>query len=113
MATLNKSTLNFAGAFTRLDCVVAKLARTKGIPLVCSITVEAPLFDGGPIMYRVDLSGGIGPVTLELDHQLFTAGDEYFAALAIPKLEAAITSCTSVTRVAGSVNSDLTPPDAV
>ena len=113
MATPNKSTLNFAGAFTRLDRVVAKLARAKGIPVVCSITVEAPLFDGGPIMYRVDLSGGIAPATLELDHQLFTAGDECFAALAIPKLEAAITSCAPVTRVAGSVDSDSMSPDGV
>jgi len=90
VANANRSSLNFAGAFARIDRIVSKLGRAKGISVVCSIAVEAPLFDGGPIMYRIDLSGGSVPATLQLDHQTFTASDEYFTALAVPQLENAI-----------------------
>lgn len=90
MANITKSAPNFAAAFSRLDRIVTKLARAKGVSVVSSIAVEAPLFDGGPIMYRIDLNGGIAPAMLRFDHQVFTAGDEYFAAFAVPQLEAAI-----------------------
>ena len=59
VANANRSSLNFAGAFARIDRIVSKLGRAKGISVVCSIAVEAPLFDGGPIMYRIDLSGAV------------------------------------------------------
>ena len=90
MANLNKSAPTFAAAFTRLDRTVAWLGRAKEISVACAIAVEAPLFDGGPITYRINLSGGIAPASLQFDHQLFTASDEYFAAFAVPQLEAAI-----------------------
>ena len=90
MANLTNSALHFAAAFARLDRIVAELSRAKGMLVVCSVAVEAPLFDGGPITYRVNLSGGTTPATLHLDHQVFTAGNDYFAASAIPKLEVAI-----------------------
>ena len=92
MANLNKSAPNFAAAFTRLDRIVTKLAQVKGVSVVSAIAVEAPLFDGGPITYRIDLNGGIAPATLRFDHQVFSAGDEYFAAFAVPQLEAAISA---------------------
>jgi len=90
VANLNKYAPNFTAAFTRLDRIVTKLARGKGVSVVAAIAIEAPLFDGGPIMYRIDLNGGIGSATLHFDHQVFTAGDAYFAAVAVPQLEAAI-----------------------
>jgi len=90
VANLTNSALHFAAAFARLDRIVAELSRAQGMLVVCSVAVEAPLFEGGAITYRVDLSGGTNPVTLHLDHQVFTAGNDYFAALAIPQLETAI-----------------------
>jgi hypothetical protein len=89
-ANITKSGANFAAAFTRLNRVVKELARENGISVACSIEVEAPLFDGGSLMYRVNLGGGIAPCTLELDHKVFTAGNDYFVAFAVPQLEAAI-----------------------
>ena len=90
MANITKSAPNFAAAFTRLDRVVTDIARAKGVSIVCSIEVEAPSFDGGPIRYRINLGGGIAPCTLELDHTVFTAGNDYFVEFAVPQLDAAI-----------------------
>jgi hypothetical protein len=90
VANPNKSAPNFAAAFMRLDRTVAWLGRAKGVSVVCAIAVEPPLFDDDPITYRINLSGGIAPASLQFDHQVFTASDEYFAAFAVPQLEAAI-----------------------
>jgi len=90
VATLTKSAPNFATAFTRLDRTVGILARARGVSVSYTIAVEAPLFDGGPIVYRIDLSGGMAPATLHLEHQVFTASNDYFVAFAIPQLESAI-----------------------
>jgi hypothetical protein len=69
---------------------VGELARAKDISVVAAITLEAPTFDGGSITYRIDLSGAGLPATVHLDHQAFTAGNEFFAAVVVPKLAAAI-----------------------
>ena len=90
MANPNKTSLSFAFAFTRLDRIVGELARAKDIPVVAAVTLEAPTFDGGSITYRIDLSGAGLPATVHLDHQAFTAGNEFFAAVVVPKLDAAI-----------------------
>jgi len=44
----------------------------------------------GPSCYKINLGGGIVPCTLELDHEVFTAGNDYFVEFAVPKLEAAM-----------------------
>jgi len=66
--------------------------RLTSLPVACIAPqfVAEPLLKRGSLMYRVNLGGGIAPSTLELDHKVFSAGNDYFVAFAVPQLEAAI-----------------------
>jgi hypothetical protein len=90
MVDLDKTSPSFAFASSRLDRIVTKLARAKGVTVVAAVSLEAPMVDSGSITYRIDLIGGALPATMHLDHQAFTAAGDSFTTLVVPKLEAAL-----------------------